>query len=206
MKKIVLIILAALLTQFVSAQNYGNKRFTLSVSPTVSWMKSDHDRVGKASSTAGYNFGVFMDNFFGDNYAFTTGLTINTTGGRLNYPATETSLAYKETYKLKYIEIPLGLKLRSEDLRRMNIYGRFGLSPQINIQAHNSKNKSISNQVRLFDLSYHLGGGVEYAINSKNALMFGLLFNNGFTDITKQSNLKDKTILNRLTFEFGFIF
>src|SRR5690554_11195 len=99
MKKIVLIILAALLTQFVSAQNYGNKRFTLSVSPTVSWMKSDHDRVGKASSTAGYNFGVFMDNFFGDNYAFTTGLTINTTGGRLNYPATETSLAYKETYK-----------------------------------------------------------------------------------------------------------
>ena len=206
MKKTVLIITVALLSQLAYGQYPGNKRFTLSVSPTISWMKSDHDNVRKASSTAGYNFGVFMDSFFGDNYAFTTGLLINTTGGKLNYGPTDNAARYNQTYKLKYIEIPLGLKLRSEDLRRINIYGRFGLSPQINIQAHNKSSKSISEEVRLFDLSYHLGGGVEYAINSKNAFMFGLLFNNGFTDITHHSNFKDKTILNRLTFEFGFIF
>ncbi len=202
MKKIVLIIVVALFSQLIYSQNAGNKRFTLTISPTVSWMKPDHEDVKKASSMAGYNFGVIMDNFFGDNYAFSTGLLINTTGGKLKYGPTE----IHETYKLKYIEIPLGLKLRSEDLRRINIYGRFGLSPQINIQAHNKSNKSISDEVRLFDLSYHLGGGVEYAINSKNAFMFGLLFNNGFTDITKHSGFEDKTILNRLTFEFGFIF
>ncbi len=202
MKKTVLIIAVALISQLAYSQYSGSKRFTLTVSPTVSWMKSDHDNVGKASSIAGYNFGVIMDSFFGENYAFTTGLLINTTGGKLKYGPTD----FQETYKLKYIEIPLGLKLRSEDLRRINIYGRFGLTPQINIQAHNKNNKSISDEVRLFDLSYHLGGGVEYAINSKNAFMFGLLFNNGFTDITHHSNFKDKTILNRLTFEFGFIF
>lgn len=202
MKKTVLIIAVALFSQLAFSQYPGTKRFTLAVSPTISWMKSDHEYVAKASSTAGYNFGVIMDSFFGENYAFTTGLLINTTGGKLKYGPTE----IQETYKLKYIEIPLGLKLRSEDLRRINIYGRFGLSPQINIQAHNKSNKSISGEVRLFDLSYHLGGGVEYAINSKNAFMFGLLFNNGFTDVTKRDNFEDKTILNRLTFEFGFIF
>lgn len=202
MKKTILIIAAVLLSHLAYGQLAGNNRFTLTVSPNISWMKSDHDKVKNASSIAGYNFGIFYDNFFGNNYAFTTGLLINTTGGKLNYTAEGSSTSYK----LKYIEIPLGLKLRSEDLRRMNIYGRFGLSPQINIQAHDKNSKSINDEVRLIDLSYHLGGGIEYAINSKNALMFGLLFNNGFTDTTKNSNFKDKTVLNSVTFEFGFIF
>jgi opacity protein-like surface antigen len=148
-----------------------------------------------------------IDNFLCENYVSTTGLTINTTGGKLNYQYTDDEEEnYNQTYQLKYLEIPLGLKLRSADLRRMNIYGRFGLSPQINIQANDNNDKSISDEIRLFELGYHLGGGIEYAINSSNALMFGLLFNNGFTDITKNKDFDDKAILNRFVFEIGFIF
>lgn len=36
--------------------------------------------------------------------------------------------------------------------------------------------------------------------------MLGLVFTNGFSDVTKQAPFDDKSILNRLVFEFGFIF
>ena len=91
-------------------------------------------------------------------------------------------------------------------MHRTNFYGRFGLSQQINIKAVDSNGKDISDQVRVFDLGYHLGAGIEYSVGSRNALMFGLLFNNGFADVTKKNGFEDKAIQNRFVFEFGFIF
>jgi hypothetical protein len=164
------------------------------------------DRVNNGGSKMGYNFGLLVDYFFGDNYAITSGLTINTTGGKLEYLSSgNNTVEARPRYNLRYIEIPMGLKLRSEDLKRMNIYGRFGLSPQLNIMAKDNDDNGISDEVKLLDLGYHIGGGIEYSVGGKNALVFGLLFNNGFMDITS-SSYHDKAILNRLVFEFGFIF
>jgi hypothetical protein len=205
MKHKAIILIALMATQYIYSQEAGRMRFTFVATPQISWIKSDNDMVDQKASRVGYNFGVIMDKFFGENYAFTTGITINSTGGKLNYQDDEEN-SYNQTYQLKYLEIPLGIKLRSADFRRMNIYGRFGLSPQINIQANDNDDKSISDEIRLFELGYHLGGGIEYAINSSNAIMFGILFNNGFTDVTKTENFDDKAILNRLVFEIGFIF
>ncbi|GAO28251.1 porin family protein [Geofilum rubicundum] len=211
MRKTALLILLFISAQLLTAQSAGDYRFSFVLTPQISWVKSDHTDVDNKGSQFGYNFGIIMDRFFSHNYAFSTGLTINTTGGKLAYPSvttngTETFSAMSQTYQLKYIEIPLGLKLRSEDMHRTNIYGRFGLSPQINIQAQNSGGKSINEEVRLFDLGYHLGGGIEYSLGGRNALMIGVLFNNGFMDVTDHDYFDDKAILNRLVFEFGFIF
>ncbi len=200
-----LLILTAFAT-FSNAQEKGHTRFSFVLNPQISWMSSDHESINGKGSLAGYNFGVIIDRFFGDNYAFCTGLTINTNGGKLNYPSVGDKPAFTQTYRLKYLEVPLGLKLRSEDIRRTNFYGRFGLSPQINIKAVDGNNKSISSDVRFFDLGYHLGAGIEYSLGGRNALMLGILFNNGFADITKKSGFEDKTIHNRFVFEFGFIF
>jgi hypothetical protein len=170
-------------------------------------MKSDMDKVDNGGSKMGYNFGLLVDYFFGDNYAITSGLTINTTGGKLEYLSSgNNTVEARQRYNLRYIEIPMGLKLRSEDLKRMNIYGRFGLSPQLNIMAKDNDDNGISDEVKLLDLGYHIGGGIEYSVGGKNALVFGLLFNNGFMDTTKRNGYNDKAILNRLVFEFGFIF
>jgi hypothetical protein len=189
---------------FANAQEKGQNRISLVLEPVISWMKSDCQCATNQGISSGYNFGVKVDHFFDDNYAFATGLTINTAGGKIAYSSIHDQQI--QTYKLKYLEIPLGLRLRSDDLRRINIYGRFGLSPQINIKVSDKDNYNIDYEVRIFDLSYHLGGGIEYSLGRRNALMIGLIFNNGFVDITKRQNFEDKTILNRFTFEFGFIF
>jgi len=206
MQKSTIILVFLLLTGYAAAQSTGDTRFTFVLSPQISWIKSDMDRVNNGGSKMGYNFGLLVDYFFGDNYAITSGLTINTTGGKLEYLSSgNNTVEERQRYNLRYIEIPMGLKLRSEDLKRMNIYGRFGLSPQLNIMAKDNDDNGISDEVKLLDLGYHIGGGIEYSVGGKNALVFGLLFNNGFMDITS-SSYHDKAILNRLVFEFGFIF
>lgn len=211
MQKTLLFIILFITSQLIMGQSAGDTRFSFVLTPQISWVKSDHQNIDNKGSHFGYNFGLIMDRFFSDNYAFTTGLTINTTGGKLAYPSKMTGetldfSAMTQSYRLKYIEIPLGLKLRSEDMHRTNIYGRFGLSPQINIQAKNKDGHSINDEVRLFDLGYHLGAGIEYSLGGRNALILGLLFNNGFVDISNHNQFDDKAILNRLVFEFGFIF
>lgn len=206
MQKSTITFVFLLLTGYVTAQTAGDTRLSFVLSPQISWIKSDMDRVNNGGSKMGYNFGLLVDYFFGDNYAITSGLTINTTGGKLEYLSSgNNTVEARQRYNLRYIEIPMGLKLRSEDLKRMNIYGRFGLSPQLNIMAKDNDDNGISDEVKLLDLGYHIGGGIEYSVGGKNALVFGLLFNNGFMDITS-SSYHDKAILNRLVFEFGFIF
>ncbi len=207
MKRTLLILLTIFMVSNLKAQEAGDLRFSFVLTPQISWLNSDHQYVDSKGSYLGYNFGVIMDRFFGDNYALCTGLTINTTGGKLGYPPNNSVPAFNQTYKLKYIEVPLGLKLRSEDLHRTNIYGRFGLSNQINIQARDRDNNNISDEVKLFAMGYHLGGGIEYSLGKRNALMIGILYNNGFTDVTKKNyGINDRANLNRFVFEFGFIF
>ncbi|MDR2928586.1 MAG: PorT family protein [Cytophagaceae bacterium] len=203
---IVILIFITTLSFAGSAQEKGHTRFSLRVEPVLSWMKSDMENVSSKGSLPGYNLGLGIDHFFGDNYAFATGLTINTTGGKLYYPVVGDIPAFTQTYRLKHIEVPLGLKLRSGDLYRINIYGRFGLSPQINIKASDEHSQKLNSEVRLLELGYHLGGGIEYSLGGKNALIFGLLFNSGFTDVTKRSGFDDKATLSRINFEIGFIF
>lgn len=205
MKKIFLIaILSFLLFKPSFSQNKDDNRFSLVVSPVVSWMRTDNPTIDGTSAITGINFGVIYDKFFGDNYAISTGVSIVNTGGKLKHFANESSAAQiVDTYKLRYLEIPIGLKLRSADFRQINIYADLGVAPQFKMKAVDKKNNSWKNDIRHVDLSYYLGGGIEYSLNSKNALLLGARFNNGLLDITK---VKDRTILNRLSFNLGFIF
>ena len=202
-KSIIVLGLLFLMLPAVKAQS-EEYRFSLVLKPALSWMKSNENGVTSNGTLPGYNVGVLFDYFFANNFAFATGITVNTAGGKLEYPIPGATT--KQTYRLKYVELPVGMRLRSDDIHRINIYGRFGLSPQINIKAVDSNGDRISDEVRPFDVGYHLGAGIEYSLGGRNALMFGLLLNNGFTDITKRTGFDDKAIHNRLVFEIGFIF
>ncbi len=204
MKKISLLLFSLLFIQVLVGQN-SEKRFTFFGSPQVSWMSTDNKNIDGSSALFGYNFGLIFDNFFGDSYALSTGLIINDVGGKFKQKEILTGSEIVNTYNLKYFEIPIGLKLRSADFRQINIYGELGFSPQIKMKAVDKLNNSISKDIRFLDLSYYLGGGIEYSINSRNAIMLGLRFNNGIIDITKDND-KDKTVLNRIALNCGFIF
>ena len=224
MKKLsTLLILITLVIFTTQAQTSSGRdsdyRFAFVLSPQVSWLKSDHSAAEGNGNLMGYNFGFEMDKFFAKNYAFTTGLTINTTGGKLRYnnnnePTsfiigdTESPLAPNSTleYRLKYLEVPLALKLQTSDFQRTSYYGIFGLSGMINIKTNDGSGKNLNDEVRLFNFGYRFGGGIQHSIGGDAYLKFGLTYNQGLTDITSNKTISDKATLNRLVFNFGVIF
>ncbi|GAF02562.1 porin family protein [Saccharicrinis fermentans] len=223
MKKLsTLFILMVLITFSTKAQSSSGRdsdyRFAFVLSPQISWLKSDNNAVDGKGNLMGYNFGFEMDKFFAKNYAFSTGLTINTTGGKLRYSgdeATKVTIGGQEStlapnstleYRLKYLEIPLALKLQTSDFQRTSYYGIFGLSGMINIKTNDGSGKNLDDEVRRINFGYRFGGGVQYSIGGDAYLKFGLTYNQGLSDITDNETIKDKTTLNRLVFNFGIIF
>jgi len=148
MRKLLFAALFILITNAICAQTQreSDLRFAFALSPQISWLKSDHADVDGNGSSFGYNFGVVMDKFFAPNYAISTGLTINTTGGTLKYieggdftiggKPTELEPGESLEYRLKYLEIPLSLKLQTNDQQRTSFYGVFGLSANINVKTN----------------------------------------------------------------------
>ena len=155
-----------------------------------------------------------MDRFFAENYALSTGLTINTTGGKMEYRnGVSMEIGGKTiedvknvTYRLKYIEVPFGLKLLTNEFNRSRYYGQFGLYGQFNIKTNDGNGKSMNKEVNFFDMGYHLGGGMEYSLGGDTYLLVGLLYNNGFLDVTSNNEINDNTHLNRLAIQFGIVF
>lgn len=213
MKKITLLI--ALITiagnTFAQSERESDLRFAFVLSPQVSWISSDHSSAEGNGSLFGYNFGVEMDNFFAKNYAISTGLTINTTGGKLDYQnygiedVSEDNFAAVE-YRLKYIEIPFILKLQTNDFHRTSYYGIFGLSTQYNIKATDGDGNNINDDVHFFNLGYNFGGGLQHSLGGNTYLKTGITYNQGISDVTDHEYFDDKAVLNRLVFNFGIIF
>ncbi len=221
MKKIISIsVLVFLLSTVAIAQTKSGRdsdyRFAFVLSPQVSWLKSDHADVEANGNLMGYNFGIVMDKFFAKNYALSTGLTINTTGGKLQYKEPvmfnsggNSELVPKNTsleYRLKYLEVPLSIKLQTNDFQRASYYGIFGLSGQVNIKTNDGSGKNINDEVRMFNFGYQFGGGMQYSIGGDAYLMLGLTYNQGLSDVTSNKTIDDKANLNRLVFNFGVIF
>ncbi|WP_430810923.1 MULTISPECIES: porin family protein [unclassified Carboxylicivirga] len=201
-----LITFLILFSNALNAQDGKRTRLSFVLSPQISWLNSDEATVDGNGNLFGYNFGLVMDRFFAPNYAFTTGLTVNTTGGKLEYTASEVVPAtHNTTYRLKYLEVPLALKLLTNEFHRSRYYGQFGLSTQYNIKTNDGDGNSINSEVKFFDMGYQIGGGMEYSLGGSTYMMLGLIYNGGFMDVTDHK-VDDKATLNRLIIQFGIIF
>ena len=113
-------------------------------------------------------------------------------------------------YNLSYISLPIGLKLKTNEIGYFTYFAELGFNQQINIGSRasstgNGLNKdNVPKETNLLNMSYFFGGGVEYNIGGQTSLLAGVFFNNGFVDVL--SNNKHKAVLNYLTFRIGVLF
>ncbi len=216
MKKYLFISILALISIKAFSQN---TRFTVFVDPQFSWMSSDIKTVESDGSKFGVNIGLNLDKFFAPNYALRTGISIDNTGGNLIFRDSTTlktnggdeELPEGSTvhYKLQYINIPLGLKLKTNEIGYLTFFTHLGINGGINIKATGEvddfelENENISDEIKLFNLGYYIGAGVEYSIGGNSAIILGLTYTNGFIDITDDS---DKVTLGNFAIRIGILF
>lgn len=221
-KKITLIIILIFSPFILNAQQKIN--FGIHVDPVISWFSTDIKKVQNDGARAGFNFGLTYNKYFTPNYSFSTGISLLRAGGRL--VSTDTTVMefakFKSivlpgnpvVYKIQYLVFPLGLKLQTNQIGYLTFFSDLGLDPKIvisgraDIPSLNISDEKATNELKLFNLSYHVTAGIEYSLGGSTALVLGLNFDNNFLDITRDNGNQptDKVSHKILSFRFGVNF
>lgn len=189
MKNLFLVIICFLVPFVSSAQlSGGNTQLGFTVSPNIGWLSGDHSI--NDGTRAGISYGLLADLAFSPNYYFSSGFTVTSINGR----AVEEP--FSTNYKIKYIEVPLTLKLKSQPTSIGRYYGQFGLGTGYKIGAKadisegvgttKRENVDVSSNINFFRLSMIAGAGVEWKVNESLNVMTGITYNNGFTTMNDE--------------------
>ncbi len=227
MKKIIGIAIAIALTLPAISQDSG-VRFGLTLSPQVSWMSSGDNGLEGNGSYFGFTYGLLMDVLIPTNYAFATGLLVSYDGGKLTYtddtefntfPGVVYPGGTNVDYRIQYIEIPLSMKLRTNQIGYITYFGQFGLQGGIEVRSRadiesyssgvsqTQTKVSFGKDVTPGNFGLLIGGGLEYELTGNTALLLALQFNNGFIDVTDNpKDYKTSSTLSHFRLQLGVYF
>jgi hypothetical protein len=209
MKKIVLILLLNLTMVSASFSQFGNLRLGLKASPSLSWFRPETRGYSSEGTKLGFSFGANADYRLGDFYAFSSGLHISSIRGALSYvheiPFNESIVEgiLERHYNLRFLEVPLTVKMHTDQIGYSTYFARFGFSPGFVVRARANddfliaetstriidEDLEINDQVSFFRLALVVGLGMEYSLGGQTALVAGITFNNGFTNILSGENV-----------------
>lgn len=220
-KALVIVAAATLAAPTVNAQDEVGARFGIKLAPNMAWLRPDVKGVKNDGSKLGYTFGLNMEFPIGSsgNYRFATGLFLNNVGGKITqdyvYKETPTgpelTKALAQDMTLRYIELPLTLKLMTNEIGYMRYYGQIGMGAAFNIRAKADydqpvldpsgayttgfttlEDEDIKDDIALFKASLIIGGGMEYNFSGNTALQVGITYNNGFTNVLDGAEVNGK--------------
>lgn len=221
MKKIIFLSILMISTLAVVAQDESNVHFGLKAAPSFAWLRTDSKNFSTNGSKFGFSYGLMTEFNFTKRYAFATGIDVAYRGGKLKSIITDTmTTTIEQAMTLQYVELPLTLKLKTNEIGYLTYYLQIGVSPGVNIRSkadvktstqYNGTTTSasedgidIKKDINSFNLSMIIGGGVEYTLSGSTTLLLGVQFNNGFMDIADGDDLKANS--NYLALTVGILF
>lgn len=216
MKKLFLAIIAFSFIAQASAQKFGGG---LEVGVSYNWLNIDSKNAEATGGRIGFNYGAFLDMNLSDNFAFTTGLNVNNIGGTVKYDnpinLTWDGVEYawmkdgtenpEVFYKVSYLEIPLSIKGKTEEIGYITYFGRLGASPSLAISSKadiihgkaiestnddgsfnyvkDKEDLSIGENINLFNIGWHVGGGIEYSLGGSTSVIVEALYQQNFLSV-----------------------
>lgn len=209
---------------------YSDIRFGFEASPFISWLSSDIKSVKSDGVNMGFQLVMNGEFYFREFYAIKTGLGISfRNGGKLLH--SDGGIVFPESnlsqesfrilpagssvrYRLQYVEIPVAFRMRTQEIGYIRYYAElpifslgFCTQARGDLGVSEGDNENIAEDTRWLNLSWGFGGGVEYALSSTTSLIGGLYFQQGFTDVTSDSEVNGgKNELNKLVFRIGVMF
>jgi hypothetical protein len=204
MKKILLTVAALALAPAAFAQ----VEIGLKVSPSIAYLRPDSPSgTSFSSENAKFSFGggVFMDYFFGENYAFNTGLFLTGKGGTISYndqtisaTGVATNVRVEQKIGMQYLELPLTIKLFTNEVAPdTRVYFQVGGSLAVPVQVringekyytdpYNSNNQTKAGK-HVLDIDANIigGAGVEYQLGQSTKLLAGISYHHGLIDFDR---------------------
>lgn len=217
MKNITFLALLFVLGMCYSANAQNSIRFGFQLSPNLTWLNTNDNTILREGTNIGLRLGVMGEYYFAERYAITGGLgfafgqggnLVHERGGNffprseltnpnLNSGAGSLPDGVELGYQIQYIEIPLGLKLRTDEIGYLRYFAEvpvFTLSFRaqskgaITAQNIEEEDLDINRDITPINLSWGIGGGIEFSITSNAVLIAGIYYNNSFIDLTRDQN------------------
>ncbi len=237
MRKLFTLILFTIVCICSKAQS-GSWRFGFTGSPNFASLKPVENGITKGGTKIGFNYGFIADYGISDVYFISTGIQITSTGSSLTYAgnqwtdkqvgiikADNSSSSNKAEYNLRFqhLDIPIALKLKTDSKSKMQYWGSFGANVSLLLKArtdftsnitvggvsnYSKENENIIGDIQPFNLGMQLGAGIEYPLTDRNNILVGLIYNNGFIDVTRNSKWGNdgRVNLNNFTVKIGLFF
>ncbi|MBP7166476.1 MAG: PorT family protein [Bacteroidia bacterium] len=209
MRKLLLLVTIILSTLSTYAQDQ-KFHFGLKITPSMAWIKPDNKDIEREGYKLGFSYGVQTEFRIQENYAIASGVQVAYRGGKLKL-VYDDSLNIPDAvvnYKLQYVEIPMALKMKTNEFNKIRYYGMFGLSPGFIIRAKydtdDEDDIDAKKDINVFNVNMLIGAGLEYTISGSTALTGGIEFNNGFFDVFDGKDAKGVT--NYLGLNIGVLF
>lgn len=230
MKRIILIVLMSMILGHPAAFSQQKPFvFGFKAGPNLGWLRPDSKGYERDGMRAGFSWGFVADFFLMENYGIATGFDVVFLNGALEIPhemsdgAVVKEGTLNRKYMLKYIQVPVTLRMRTNELGKFRIFGQIGLGTNFLIGAKAddeftpSSGETVSDEVDIYsDITFMyesliVGAGAEYSLGGSTMLTACIVFNNGFMDILKGENTRNPTINNKayanyLSLDIGIVF
>ena len=208
---------ASLCSGRLLAQRAGEWQFGINFAPAISWAPASGN-VSSDGMRFSYELSVHFDKYFKERYAFFTGISYMSIGGKIrnktnepidlksNIPDLERLKSAK--YSIQYLTIPIGLKLQTLRHGALFYYFQGALLPGVRVGGsctpEDGQKESFSKDLNLMTCAVQLSLGCLYPTSEDTFLKLGLIFNRFFTDALNSSNMK--SLPTSLGVQIGFVF
>lgn len=192
MKKFPIVVFLLIAIPFVS-YSQTDLRLSLKMNPTVTYnrytSKTDTITVENLRDDVRLTFGLAADLGLTESYFFSTGLLYSLR--KVSFVALDqiSGETEDEQYQLEYIEIPVTLKLYTNDLgvdSKIYFQTGFTLDFLVNWNGINI-NDDLVQDFSFFDSSFYFGAGYDKQLGVSTAFFVGLFYQRGLVNITKNS-------------------
>jgi hypothetical protein len=213
-------LLPLLLIILVSTNVFGQVkpfRFGVSVAPNLAWLSPDSKDYESEGVSPGFTWGFMADVTLTDNYFIKTGFNIDYLYGKLSYPdqlevvpnEPDTGTLNRK-YNLRYLTLPVTLKMRTNQFGNKAFFGDIGFSASVNLKARGidaftpdgggavtETENDIKDDVTLFKGDLVVGAGMEFFIDNSTSIVTSISFHNGLSNVLKGDNSVDPSIKER---------
>lgn len=192
----------ALLALLVSGATIGaataQVEIGLKVSPSVTHLRADSPAANgfqNEKSKLGIGGGIIVDYFFGQNYAFSTGLELTGKGGTVSFFDPARNARIEQKIGLQYLQVPVTVKLFTNDIATdTKLYFQLGgslnaaIAGRINgdkrfVDPATAQETKASKHVIIPDAGLRAGFGVEYQLGQSTKMLAGLSYHRGLLNI-----------------------
>lgn len=234
--------LFVLLILIIAFDSNAQIKLGLRVAPQLTWSKHENKTTTTNGTRVNAGYGLMIDYYFTDNYSISTEFTIQSMATNLNLSnskfdsvilttnnkVTKANEDLKYDYKMRYIQVPVLLKMRTNKIGALRYYAEFGASlsmltrARANISMGNFELDNVNvnkpddddefsikpndyeDGIRLLRTGLVIGGGIQYELFGNSLLVAGIRFDNGLNSYTRDDKWEAR--LSYIALNIGILF